>query len=61
MKAFNVVAVFYQGDKGKALYESKWLIMEETKEKAKAYVHNFLTMQNFFNFSIKEVIEIKND
>ena len=61
MKEFKVLVHFYQGGTEKVLYECLYLIMEESKEKAGAYVNNFLVMQNFYNFEIVSTEEVKND
>ena len=61
MKEYRVVVDFCQGVSMKKLYEGRYLILEESEEKAKAWVTNFLRLQNFYNFKIVSVEEVQND
>ena len=58
MKGYKVLVEFYQGDSGKALYNGLYLIVEESEERAEAWVQNFLRLQNFFNFKVVSVEEV---
>lgn len=58
MKEYRVIVDFCQGVTQKKLYEGRYLIVEESAERATAFVQNFLRMQNFWNFKIASVEEV---
>ena len=61
MKEYRVLVEFYQGESEKALYNGLYLIVEESEKRAKVWVQNFLRLQNFFNFKVVSVEEVRND
>ena len=58
MKEYKVLVNFYQGESDKVLYNGLYLILEESEERAKAWVQNFLRLQNFYNFEVVSVEEV---
>lgn len=59
MKEYKVIVDFYQGRTSKLLYNAMFLIVEESEERAKAWVTNYLRAEDFHNFKVISVEELK--
>ena len=59
MKEYKVIVNFYQGTSEKVLYNGLYLIVEESEERVKAWVTNYLRAEDFHNFKVISVEELK--